>query len=300
MALSYEQMRDCASGNLADLLAHALSFASCLIAQWPREIGRRRPSREMAERLAEVLALPPAERAAFIRAARLPLPAPAIPGAPPPEPYTLPPSPRPPIADALIGRQAEIAAVRAAFFADGQRLVTLLGSGSAGKTRLARHVADMLVPELAGGAAIASLEPVRNVAGLIATVAAAVNLPLSGITDAQSALVGFLSEREMLVVLDTLEHLPGAESGDDVAALLVLLLAAAPGCASLVAVETEPLQAAVLLGATEAIWQLDVTMQHMPNQQTHTADERPAPHARGPRIRRRPNYRAHSYRRAGT
>lgn len=152
-----------------------------------------------------------------------------------------------------------------------------------------------------GRAAIASLEPVRDVAGLIATVAAAVNLPLSGITDAQSALVGFLSEREMLVVLDTLEHLPGAESGDDVAALLVLLLAAAPGCASLVAVETEPLHAAVLLGATEAIWQLDVTMQHMPNQQTHTQQmEPPAPHARGPGIRCRPNHQTHSYRRAGT
>lgn len=131
-----------------DALAEVVGCAGQTLRSF--EIGRRRPSREMAERLADVLALPPAERAAFIRAARLPLPAPAIPGAPPPEPYTLPPSPRPPIADALIGRQAEIAAVRAAFFADGQRLVTLLGPGSAGKTRLARHVADMLVPEMAG------------------------------------------------------------------------------------------------------------------------------------------------------
>src|SRR5690349_14640848 len=47
------------------------------------EIGRRRPSREMAARLADVLQVPPAEREVLLRLARAPLPAPdaALPAA---------------------------------------------------------------------------------------------------------------------------------------------------------------------------------------------------------------------------
>src|SRR5215213_3603573 len=102
------------------------------------ETGRRRPSREMAVRLAAVLGVPPEQGEAFLRAARTPpTAAPAMPAA------VAPPSlarrrvalPQPP--NAMIGRQEERAALRRAFDDERSRLVTLLGSGGIGKTRLA-------------------------------------------------------------------------------------------------------------------------------------------------------------------
>src|SRR5690606_22411647 len=65
------------------------------------ENGWRRPSRPLAERLAIVLAIPPAEREAFLRAARAPLAKPtrdAAPTAPAPSPGAAPQAPDDPAA----------------------------------------------------------------------------------------------------------------------------------------------------------------------------------------------------------
>src|SRR5215217_8454451 len=80
------------------------------------ETGRRRPSREMAERLADVLGVLPEQREAFLRAARTPPTAtPAMPaaGAPAPLATRRVALPQPPTT--LIGRQDERAALRRAF-----------------------------------------------------------------------------------------------------------------------------------------------------------------------------------------
>ena len=95
------------------------------------------------------------------------------------------------------------------------RLLTLVGPGGVGKTRLALAAAERLAPRFADGAAVVALAGVEpdnpeQVPDLLAmTVAEALAVPRTG--------------RHLLVMLDNLEHLPGA------AALLTDLLAGSPG-----------------------------------------------------------------------
>jgi len=116
------------------------------------ETGKRCPSLEMAERLAEVLAVPAAEQAEFIRQARSAIDKPVL--APDEEPLaeTLPPpviKPSVPQATtALIGREGECNVLIRLLYHDKHRLVTLVGAGGMGKTRLAMEAANSLAPIL--------------------------------------------------------------------------------------------------------------------------------------------------------
>src|SRR3712207_2970533 len=112
-----------------DLTQEALAEIVGCSAQTVRsfESGRRRPSREMAARLAEVLGLPAEERDTLVRLARAPL-APQPPSSPLSAPQggahasaqLLPRSliPLPP--DALIGRSADLQRLRQALLADSR------------------------------------------------------------------------------------------------------------------------------------------------------------------------------------
>ncbi|GGS88902.1 hypothetical protein GCM10010156_54200 [Planobispora rosea] len=109
------------------------------------------------------------------------------------------PRPRP---GALIGREPELAAVRGAL-APG-RVVTLVGPGGVGKTRLAQQVAD---DEDRGDVFWVDLAPLQDATALPHTVAAAVGLevePGVAVTDALGEWAGTACG---LLVLDNCEHL---------------------------------------------------------------------------------------------
>src|SRR5262245_42497888 len=105
------------------------------------EANKQRPSKHFAERLADQLALPPEERATFLRLARalpgLVRPAPLLQLAghisPPARPARNLPAPL----TALIGREIEVATVCALLRRPDMRILTLTGPGGVGKTRLA-------------------------------------------------------------------------------------------------------------------------------------------------------------------
>src|SRR5258706_1136810 len=107
------------------------------------EADALRPSRQMAEHLAEQLAIDPNERAAFIRFAR---DEPAGDEALPPFPAALarPRSSLPIQPSALIGRETEPAALRQLLLGEGVRLLSLLRPPGIGKARLALHTAAPL------------------------------------------------------------------------------------------------------------------------------------------------------------
>jgi predicted ATPase/DNA-binding XRE family transcriptional regulator len=216
-----------------DLTQEALAEAVGCATQTIRslELGRRRPSREMAERIASVLGLPPAERDQILARARQPAPQPALAPEAPAEPGSAPLQPPPPPAS-LIGRQTELARLRQALLADGHRLVTLLGAGGIGKSCLALQVAAELAGQLADGAAFVALAPVSDEGGLVTAIAAAVGCPLAGARAPAAALVASLRERKLLLVLDNFEQL----LGPDRQSLTVLtdLLDGAPGLRLLV------------------------------------------------------------------
>ncbi|HKQ03008.1 MAG TPA: BTAD domain-containing putative transcriptional regulator, partial [Actinomycetes bacterium] len=129
----------------------------------------------------------------------------------------------------LIGREGDLGRVAALVEGEACRLVTLVGPGGVGKSRLALAAAERLAPGFADGVAVVALAGVESddpegVADLLAvTVAEAMAVPLAGRRPARELLGAWLAERRLLVVLDNLEHLPGAAS------LVNGLLAAAPG-----------------------------------------------------------------------
>ncbi|MHC5256257.1 ATP-binding protein [Streptomyces sp. UC4497] len=127
----------------------------------------------------------------------------------------------------LIGRRAELTEIRR-LFADA-RLVTLTGVGGVGKTRLALQAAHEAQESFRDGAWWVELSPVRYESVL--ALAIAEELPLADQTTRPmlDVLVDYLADREMLLVLDTCEHLVGA-----CALVVEALLRGAPGLRVLV------------------------------------------------------------------
>jgi predicted ATPase len=125
-------------------------------------------------------------------------------------------------ASSFIGRGRQLAELRALL--RGTRLLTLAGTGGAGKTRLALELARG-----EGGAALVELGALSDPRLVQDAVAAALDV-------SRDALIDFLSGRSLLLVIDNCEHLLPAT-----AALVETLLRAAPGL-TIVATSREPLR----------------------------------------------------------
>jgi len=139
----------------------------------------------------------------------------------------------PPEVTRFIGRRREVPAIADAI--DEHRLVTLRGAGGVGKTRLALRVAREIRDDFADGCWLVELSALRDYELLPGTVSAALGLPDEATGDPLETLAANLAEREVLLVLDTCEHLITA-----CGSLARTLLAAAPGL-RILATSREPL-----------------------------------------------------------
>ena len=119
----------------------------------------------------------------------------------------------------FVGRGAEIKDVRQMLV--DNRMVTLTGSGGAGKTRLAIQTAAEVTTEFADGAWYVDLAPITDPDLVPVAVARALGLPDQPGRSTMDTLVRFAGDRQMLIVLDNCEHLL-----DACAALVVMLLGA--------------------------------------------------------------------------
>jgi predicted ATPase/DNA-binding CsgD family transcriptional regulator len=126
----------------------------------------------------------------------------------------------------FVGRDKERTTVLAAL--DGARLVTLVGPGGVGKTRLAIEVARAAAPSFPYGCAFADLVPVREgfVAQSVASVLGVSERPQQPLAD---TVLEHLAGWRALLVLDNCEHLLA-----EAAAFTERLLAACPGVRVLV------------------------------------------------------------------
>ncbi|WP_183092691.1 BTAD domain-containing putative transcriptional regulator [Nocardioides stalactiti] len=127
----------------------------------------------------------------------------------------------------LIGREPEIAAVTALLREPDGRLVTIVGPGGIGKTRLAIAAGHGLAADHPDGVWFVALDSLRDhrlVAGAIADV---LEVEVAG-SDLSSALAAHLRDRRLLLVLDNFEQV------EDAATVVSDLLAAAPGLRVLV------------------------------------------------------------------
>jgi predicted ATPase/class 3 adenylate cyclase len=116
-------------------------------------------------------------------------------------PTNLPPQPT-----RLIGREQELAEVGELLRRVDVRLLTVTGPGGAGKTRLALQAAADLLDDFADGVFFVGLAGVAEPSLVIPAIAQTLGVKESGGLSAEEALERFVHERELLLVLDNLEH----------------------------------------------------------------------------------------------
>jgi predicted ATPase/DNA-binding CsgD family transcriptional regulator len=127
----------------------------------------------------------------------------------------------------FVGRVAERAALADALGA--HRLITAVGPGGVGKTRLALSMVGDVAARFADGAWFVDLVPVTDPSMIASAIAAALGLGEHQGRSADDTLLGWLAVRETLLVLDNCEHLL-----DGVGVLLERLLAGSPRLSVLV------------------------------------------------------------------
>ena len=121
------------------------------------------------------------------------------------------PAPLPRPATVFLGRDADVAEITARLQRGDVRLLTLVGPGGIGKTRLAIETGRRLGPEYPGGTFYVSLAALRE-PGLVAdTVAAALDVATTDASSAVAAVADAIGDRRTLLILDNFEHIvPGA------------------------------------------------------------------------------------------
>jgi predicted ATPase len=117
----------------------------------------------------------------------------------------------------FIGRAAEIDTVTSLLQRDDVKLVTLVGPGGIGKSRLAIEVGRNLEDHFNDGLRFVPLAPLTDADRLFTYLVSALELK-ENVAEAETALANWLSSKEVLLILDNFEQL--LDAADEVADLL--------------------------------------------------------------------------------
>lgn len=196
------------------------------------ENDERRPSRQVAQLLADNLEVPAGEQESFLKAARSGWHSFAVPSsiqalhsrvehpAPPKSHLPIPVTP-------LVGRGFELVEVLRLLNDPQCRLLTMIGPGGIGKTRLALQAATMIVKEanahFPDGVFFVSLASLIDESFLVSAIGSTLGFKPFGTDDPHRGLLHFLENRSVLLVLDSIEHLlAGSPDGSKIESLRLI------------------------------------------------------------------------------
>ncbi len=152
----------------------------------------------------------------------------------------IPPHNLPAQSTPFLGREREMAQIGEWFGDPACRLLSLVGPGGSGKSRLATEAAAQQVYSFRDGVFLVPLAALSTPEGIVPAIAQALELTFHPGGEPRPQLLSCLRRRELLLLLDNYEHLlAGPEAGqEDGAGLVADILAAAPGVQVLVTSRT--------------------------------------------------------------
>ena len=126
--------------------------------------------------------------------------------------HNLPPQPTP-----FVGRRKEVEELATRLKTPNCRLVTILGAGGMGKTRLSVAVGEHCLAHFRDGVFFIPLAALDWHGRLVETAVHTLNIPLNGRDDPKEQLLQYLRHKNMLLIFDNFEHLlEGAELLQDI------------------------------------------------------------------------------------
>lgn len=195
------------AGMTQEGLAERAGVSAKAVSELERDASRI-PRLDTVARLAAALDLDASQRARLLTRARPVL------GTSAPVPEERSHTPLPLHMTPLFGRtgatEAVAALVRGGEWPEGVRLITLTGPGGVGKTRLAIAVATDVADAFPDGVVFVDLAPLRDSRLVLATIAGRLGIDERDPRTLPERLMASLRRKHLLVLLDNIEHLPGA------------------------------------------------------------------------------------------
>lgn len=185
-----------AAGLTQEALAATSGVSVRTISDLERGISSA-PQGESGRWLADALGLSGKERDRFFAAIRQER---RVPG-----PKSLAFTPPPILPDATLGRETDIATVEG-LLDRGERIVSLVGVGGIGKTRMASEVATRFADRTSGLVAWADLAPLVSADAVMPAVARALGVPDMMAAESARQLAEVIAGRPLLLALDNMEH----------------------------------------------------------------------------------------------